>query len=148
MPLAGNFVFHFYILVIQEALTRTIESTLRTMSNLIERLHASFFFYLLTSPSQFLKIGLYLPSAILISIALMFHGLSAWANAAWKLDESLRTRPGKSQGETIKWKRRNRPVRGSLSIIMATHTLGGVLFVIISSSWYLKHQVVQFFRQS
>jgi glycosylphosphatidylinositol transamidase len=113
------------------------------MNNLIERLHASFFFYLLTSPSQFLKIGLYLPSAILISIAVMIHGLSAWVDAAWIEDEST---ADKSHVETTKWKRRRRPVIRALSMVMATHILGAVLFAIISSSWYIRHSEVQYFQ--
>ena len=111
------------------------------MNNLIERLHASFFFYILISPSQFLKIGLYLPSAILISVALMIHGLSAWVDSAWVEDISMQ--PDKSHIETTKWKRRKRPVIGVFSIIMATHTLGAVLFAVISSTWYIKRYEVR-----
>jgi len=51
------------------ALGRIVESTLRTMSNLLERLHASFFLYIMTTPSSFLKIGSYLPSAVVIAVA-------------------------------------------------------------------------------
>jgi glycosylphosphatidylinositol transamidase len=108
------------------------------MNNLIERLHASFF--ILTSPSQFLKIGLYLPSAILISVALMIHGLSAWVNSGWIEGETFTIQPDKSRVETTKWKRRKRPVKGVL-ILMATHTLGAVLFAVISSGWYLRGAV-------
>ena len=148
MPLAGNPTtpFSWYTFPADEALIRTVESTLRTMNNLIERLHASFFFYLLTSPSQFLKIGLYLPSAILISVAIMIHGLSAWVDAAWIKAETT-THTDKSQAETIQWKRRKRPVMGALCIVIATHALGTVLFATISSTWYIKHYEVEFIHQ-
>ena len=63
---------------------RIIESTMRTMNNLLERLHASFFFYILTTSSTFLKIGHYLPSAILISVSMMFGGLRQWTDAGWR----------------------------------------------------------------
>jgi glycosylphosphatidylinositol transamidase len=116
------------------------------LNNLIERLHASFFFYVLISPSQFLKIGLYLPSAILISIAVMIHGLSAWVDAAWTEDESTTTSQDKSHAETTKWKRRKRPVTNALFIVLATHTLGAVLFATVSSSWYMKHSEVHSFQ--
>jgi glycosylphosphatidylinositol transamidase len=115
------------------------------MNNLIERLHASFFFYIITSPSQFLKIGLYLPSAILISIAVMIHGLNTWVDAAWIEDETA-TQLDKSHIETTKWKRRKRPVMGPLIIVMATHALGAILFAIISSSWYITRCEVQPFQ--
>jgi glycosylphosphatidylinositol transamidase len=143
MPLAGKFPPSGSDSVIYEALIRTVESTLRTMNNLIERLHASFFFYILTSPSQFLKIGLYLPSAILISIAVMIYGLSAWVDSAWIEDEITTMQPDKSHIKTTKWKRRKRPVIGILFIMMATHALGAVLFALISSSWYIKSCEVQ-----
>jgi len=145
MQLAGKSPpVYCQILVTDEALTRTVESTLRTMNNLIERLHASFFFYILTSPSQFLKIGLYLPSAILISIAVMIHGLSAWVDSGWIEDESTTMQPDKSHTETTKWKRRKRPVLDVLFIVMATHTLGAILFAMISSSWFIRRYGVQF----
>ncbi|KAG6918119.1 hypothetical protein DXG01_016307 [Tephrocybe rancida] len=57
VPATGPHGFH--------AIGRVIESTLRTTNNLLERLHASFFFYVLTGPERFLKIGSYLPSAVL-----------------------------------------------------------------------------------
>ena len=54
------------------------------MNNLLERLHASFFFYLLTTPTTFLKIGLYLPAPILIGVALLFGVLQLRVRAGWR----------------------------------------------------------------
>lgn len=81
-------------------------------------------------------IGSYLPSAILISIALMIHGLDCWVDAAWfhgGLD--------KKERESVegKWRRRKRPVIGVLSIMIATHLFGAVLFAIVCSPFFIRH---------
>lgn len=128
-------------------IARTIESTLRTMNNLLERLHASFFFYIMTGPQRFLKIGFFLPSAILISVAMMFHGLSTWVNAAW-INE-INSGPAEKKDSlssstplSIKWRNRRRPVIPVLGIMIFTHILGLLLFWIITRSWFMeKYQV-------
>ncbi|KAJ7905719.1 Gaa1-domain-containing protein [Mycena olivaceomarginata] len=101
-----------------------------TTNNLLERLHASFFFYILTTPDRFLKIGSFLPSAVLISVAMMFGGLKLWSDSAWILDTSI---PLEKQGDTgIKWIQRSRPVIPVLGIMLSTHILGGILFSLVS----------------
>lgn len=55
-------------------LGRTVESSLRSLNNLLERLHASYFFYLLPRPGKFIPVGNYLPSAILIGASITFGG--------------------------------------------------------------------------
>lgn len=59
-------------------LGRILESQVVSYSNLIERLHHSQFFYLLTSPTTFIQLGIYLPVALLLSVALTLAGLSKW----------------------------------------------------------------------
>ncbi|EDR14899.1 uncharacterized protein LACBIDRAFT_306134 [Laccaria bicolor S238N-H82] len=132
VPSTGPHGFH--------AIGRVVESTLRTMNNLLERLHASFFFFILTGPERFIKIGGYLPSAILISVAMMFQGLGTWVDAAWVLDdseESSQTRE-KASNSPLKWRKRRRPVIPALLIMAATHTFGGLLFFILTRSWFMK----------
>lgn len=109
------------------------------MNNLLERLHASFFFYILTSPEQFLKIGLYLPSAILISVALMIKGLSTWVEAASTIPDVQE----KATHIVKASRRRKRPIVTALSIVIGTHVSGTILFAIISSRWFLEnHEVI------
>ncbi|KAF8201552.1 Gaa1-like protein [Pholiota molesta] len=126
VPANGPHGFH--------AIGRTIESTLRTMNNLLERLHASFFFYIMTTPQRFLKIGLYLPSAIFVSVAMMFHGLSTWETSA--VEEV------KAPGSIAGWRRRKRPTITTIFIMITTHSLGFVLFKIISSSIFVRNYEV------
>ncbi|KAF8163462.1 Gaa1-domain-containing protein [Crassisporium funariophilum] len=134
VPAAGPHGFH--------AIGRAVESTLRTMNNLLERLHASFFFYILTGPQRFLKIGIFLPSAILISVAMMFHGLSTWVHAGWiqrpegELKEKL---DPASSTQAPQWEQRKRPVIGALAIMIATHLLGLVLFTLITTPCFMRN---------
>lgn len=59
-------------------LGRIVEASMRSYSNLIERLHHSQFFYLLTSPERFVQLGVYLPIAILLSVAMTLTGIAKW----------------------------------------------------------------------
>jgi glycosylphosphatidylinositol transamidase len=106
-----------------------MESLLRTTNNLLERLHASFFFYILTGPDTFIKIGYYLPSAVLISVAIMFGGLRKWVDAGWVEINLENAEKGDS---AAKWKTRKRPVLGVLGIMILTHIMGGVLFYAVT----------------
>jgi hypothetical protein len=112
------------------------------MNNLLERLHASFFFYIMTGPQRFLKIGFYLPSAILISVAMMFHGLSTWVDAGWvqeHTDHAASERKKTTDSQSLTWKRRRRPVISVLCIMIATHLLGIILFFVVSSTWFMEN---------
>ena len=117
------------------------------MNNLLERLHASFFFYIMTGPQRFLKIGFFLPSAILISVAMMFHGLSTWVNAAWINETNSGPTEKKnslssSTPPSIKWRNRRRPVIPVLGIMISTHVLGLLLFWTITRSWFMENYQV------
>ncbi|KAF8587402.1 Gaa1-domain-containing protein [Ramaria rubella] len=135
VPAAGPHGFH--------ALGRIIESTLRTMNNLLERLHASFFFYILTGPGTFLKIGEYLPTAVIISVAMMFGGLHIWVDAGWVEQFESPVEKDKDTATVVtapKWKTRRRNVLTPLAIMLATHTIGGVTFFIATSSWFMSRE--------
>lgn len=60
---------------------RVAESTLRSINNLLEHFHQSFFFYFLISPRNFISIGTYLPAVLLVSIS---YPLMAFYNIATK----------------------------------------------------------------
>jgi glycosylphosphatidylinositol transamidase len=115
---------------------RIVESTLRTCSNLLERLHASFFFYLLPEPGSFTKIGNYLPSAVIISTAILFSGLRSWVQAGW-VEVPI---SGSKEGQTMKWERRSRPSLQAVLVILVTHAWGVPLYFI--SSWPILPRLV------
>lgn len=60
---------------------RVVDSTFRSVNNLLEKFHQSFFFYLMLSPRNFVSIGTYLPSAILIGLSFILSSLSCLLNS-------------------------------------------------------------------
>jgi glycosylphosphatidylinositol transamidase len=112
------------------------------MNNLLERLHASFFLYIMSTPSSFLKIGSYLPSAVLITAALMFGGLREWVGAGWvELEDK---HPSLEKGDDAgmataskkKWVPRRKGLLGAFVVTAASQLIGLALFVIISQAWF------------
>lgn len=60
------------------AMGRVIESTFRSLNNLLEHLHQSFFFYLLMESRRFVSIGTYLPSAMLVATSFSIMAIFMW----------------------------------------------------------------------
>lgn len=60
------------------ALGRTVESLCRSLNNLLEHLHQSFFFYLLMHTRRFVSIGTYLPSAMLVAVNFTIMAIALW----------------------------------------------------------------------
>ncbi|GAA5989951.1 hypothetical protein JCM10908_002393 [Rhodotorula pacifica] len=63
------------------ALGRAAESLVRSLNNLLERLHASVFLYLMTSVDTFISVSNYLAAPILIGAGLTVDGLITWTKA-------------------------------------------------------------------
>ncbi|KAF9149155.1 Glycosyl phosphatidyl inositol protein transamidase complex subunit [Linnemannia schmuckeri] len=55
-----------------------LESTVRSLNNLLEHLHQSFFFYLLSDVRRYTSIGLYMPPVIILGVSFIFQALSLW----------------------------------------------------------------------
>ncbi|CAH1963460.1 unnamed protein product [Acanthoscelides obtectus] len=60
------------------SLGRIIESIFRSLNNLLERFHQSFFFYLLPASDRYISIGLYMPAVSLIAGALFIKAFAKW----------------------------------------------------------------------
>ncbi|TCD68916.1 Glycosyl phosphatidyl inositol protein transamidase complex subunit [Steccherinum ochraceum] len=134
VPATGPHGFH--------AIGRIMESSLRTINNLLERLHASFFFYLLVNATTFLKIGFFLPAAIILSVAMMFSGLYEWINAAWYKTVVPRSEE-KTETTELTWVERPRPVLDALLVIGATHTAGvGLFYFITLPAVVVNHRII------
>jgi GPI-anchor transamidase subunit GAA1 len=63
------------------AMGRVIESTFRSLNNLLEHLHQSFFFYLLMQANRFVSIGTYLPSAMLVAVNFTIMAMALWVES-------------------------------------------------------------------
>jgi GPI-anchor transamidase subunit GAA1 len=60
------------------SLGRTLEGIVRSLNNLLEHLHQSFFFYLLMQANRFVSIGTYLPSAMAVAAAFTIMSIALW----------------------------------------------------------------------
>lgn len=88
------------------ALGRTIESLCRSLNNLLEHLHQSFFFYLLMHSNRFVSIGTYLPSAMLIAGNFTIMAIALWMRTGYHPDN----KPEKSTNPEPKEKTSNAPI--------------------------------------
>ncbi|KAL1494279.1 hypothetical protein ABEB36_009903 [Hypothenemus hampei] len=57
---------------------RVIEGIFRSINNLLERFHQSFFFYILPSHDRYISIGLYMPAVCMIAAALIIKACAKW----------------------------------------------------------------------
>lgn len=62
-------------------LGRLVEGAFRSLNNLLEHLHQSFFFYLLIQKDRFVSIGTYLPSAMLIAVNFTIMAILMWVKS-------------------------------------------------------------------
>lgn len=63
------------------AMGRVVEGTFRSLNNLLEHLHQSFFFYLLMHRDRFVSIGTYLPSAMLLAANFSIMAIFLWVKS-------------------------------------------------------------------
>lgn len=59
---------------------RVVEGIFRSVNNLLEKFHQSFFYYLMLQPRNFVSIGTYLPSAVLLSVSFGIASLNSFLN--------------------------------------------------------------------
>ncbi|KAA8649767.1 GPI-anchor transamidase subunit GAA1 [Aspergillus tanneri] len=88
------------------ALGRTVESLCRSLNNLLEHLHQSFFFYLLMQTNRFVSIGTYLPSAMLIAGNFTIMAIALWMRTGYYKDSqaipNISSRDERSQNKPVK----------------------------------------------
>lgn len=79
------------------ALGRSVESICRSLNNLLEHLHQSFFFYLLMQTNRFVSIGTYLPSAMAVAAGYTVVALWLWWRAGLDVTKATVATEGKEQ---------------------------------------------------
>ena len=75
------------------AMGRSVESIFRSLNNLLEHFHQSFFFYLLMQVNRFVSIGTYLPSAMLVAVNFTITAIALWVQSG--RDQTAGDHPGK-----------------------------------------------------
>ncbi|KAI5309760.1 Glycosyl phosphatidyl inositol protein transamidase complex subunit, partial [Ascosphaera atra] len=112
------------------ALGRTIESLVRSLNNLLEHLHQSFFFYLLMQTNRFVSIGTYLPSAMLVAGNFTIMAIALWLKSGTRLDAVSLDEKGVEKAEAEVKAAANgasaveRHMSLPLSLIVGCHFLG------------------------
>lgn len=72
------------------ALGRVVESLFRSLNNLMEHFHQSFFLYLLMHHDRFVSIGTYLPSAMGVAASFTIMALALWVASGRPLQSGNR----------------------------------------------------------
>ncbi|KAI0880429.1 GPI transamidase component GAA1 [Annulohypoxylon maeteangense] len=93
-------------------LGRLVEGMFRSLNNLLEKLHQSFFFYLLIHKHRFVSIGTYLPSAMLIAANFTIMAIALWVRSGYvektekkkEINEKSETDGKTKGGEVVKGK--------------------------------------------
>src|SRR5580698_10085553 len=65
-----------------DAAALILEGGLRSLNNVLEKLHQSYFFYYLVSPNSFLSIAYYFPALGLQLLALAVHQYQGWTDGS------------------------------------------------------------------
>ncbi|KAI1996579.1 Glycosyl phosphatidyl inositol protein transamidase complex subunit [Ophidiomyces ophidiicola] len=136
------------------ALGRTVESLVRSLNNLLEHLHQSFFFYLLMQTNRFVSIGTYLPSAMLIAGNFTVMAIALWMKSGYSPDEikhDTRTELSPKKEKKVKdFDRKSTASNGTtlerhltlpVALVTGLHFLGVVPLYIFN---HLPHQVCVF----
>lgn len=114
---------------------RLVESTFRSLNNLLEHFHQSFFFYLLPQPNRYVSISQYMPPTILFACALIFQSLSLYY---------LGTKPValeklSDEKNPAAYSLQKRHTMFAFSILIITHVTGIIIFNLMQPSFGWKY---------
>lgn len=109
------------------AMGRVIEGSFRSLNNLLEHLHQSFFFYLLLQRERFVSIGTYLPSAMLLAANFSIMAISLWVKSGQAVESKhgkggkpTNTKGGASKSSS------ERSIALPMAVVAACHALATV----------------------
>src|SRR5271169_1609027 len=109
-------------------LVRVVESLCRSLNNLLEHLHQSFFFYFLLSPSgttlgepgRFVSIGTYLPAAMVLAASFTLTAIGLWMQS-----EILTSPPEEPKSDVVKREPKlSMSIGFPLGVVAILHGLG------------------------
>ncbi|KAJ1963269.1 Glycosyl phosphatidyl inositol protein transamidase complex subunit, partial [Dipsacomyces acuminosporus] len=107
---------------------RTIESTMRSLNNLLEHFHQSFFFYILPANEKYISIGDYIPAVGLMVASLLVQAMQLW----WMQGtDDMRADDPKARIERMNkyYTFLRRTLASNVGIILRVHALGLLLFI-------------------
>ncbi|BES98848.1 Gaa1-like, GPI transamidase component [Nesidiocoris tenuis] len=71
---------------------RVVEGVFRSVNNLLERFHQSYFFYLMTDTDRFVSIGYYIPCVGMMVGALLIRAFSLHVSLRGQIDDSINSK--------------------------------------------------------
>ncbi|KAH8129252.1 Gaa1-like protein [Trichoderma asperelloides] len=113
------------------AMGRVVEGSFRSLNNLLEHLHQSFFFYLLMQKNRFVSIGTYLPSAMLLAANFTIMAIFLWVKSGQPTVKDVGT--GKQQSDGLERKGDTAPSSWS-PLTVERNLLSPLTFVAICHS--------------
>lgn len=101
---------------------RLLEGMYRKLNNLLERLHQSYFFYLMPSLSHFVSIGYYMPAFGLLAVILLLRALDLWVQ--------LNTPPSTTEDGVADIDQSSPGVLSVLTPLVISHLTGVALYAL------------------
>ncbi|KAI8319719.1 Gaa1-like protein [Martensiomyces pterosporus] len=114
---------------VMRTIGRTVESTMRSLNNLLEHFHQSFFFYILPANEKYISIGDYIPAVGLMVASLLVQAMSLW----WlQGTDEMRADNPRTRIERINkyYAFLRKTLASNVGIILRMHALGFLLFII------------------
>ncbi|KAI9493887.1 Gaa1-like protein [Zychaea mexicana] len=111
-----------------------LESTFRSLNNLLEHFHQSFFFYLLLRPNRYVSIGDYMPPIILFACSLIFQSLALYYIRPSTAPGSPEKKAVASHAVTTNSSSSSRSVSSALTVMIVTHLMGFAIFYIMQTT--------------
>ena len=132
------------------AMGRCVESIFRSLNNLLEHFHQSFFFYLLMQADRFVSIGTYLPSAMLVAVNFTIMAIALWIRSGKQAAPKVAaTAVGEDEKHEMSTIRKNgmlaivpkqdlmileRPLFLPVALVVSLHFLGVIPLYIFNNS--------------
>ncbi|KAG0052680.1 Glycosyl phosphatidyl inositol protein transamidase complex subunit [Gryganskiella cystojenkinii] len=112
-----------------------VESTVRSLSNLLEHLHQSFFFYLLSGIHRYTSIGLYMPPVIILGVSFILQALSLWGQSSDLAVEVEAITEGKKIAVDLPYSRRSRSFKAPATIVGMAFVAGLASFKLLTTEF-------------
>ncbi|KAG0245355.1 Gaa1-like protein [Mortierella sp. GBAus27b] len=112
-----------------------VESTVRSLNNLLEHLHQSFFFYLLSGVKRYTSIGLYMPPVIILGVSFIFQALSLWGYSSELPLEVDAIAQGEKVAVALPYSQRSRNFRVPASVVSMSFVAGWASFQLLTTNF-------------
>lgn len=119
------------------ALLRIVEGISRSLNNLLERFHQSFFFYVIISADRFVSIGDYMPSVGLMAGSLLIKSFLLWLMTSKSDDQKTDTNKEEDDKKILIVRKTSRhfDVLNVGTVALIAHLIGiSALFIITNKS--------------